>query len=34
MQAGRIVAEFDGDSMSEEAVLNAAFATSGEETAA
>jgi ABC-type sugar transport system ATPase subunit len=34
MRAGRIVAEFDGDSMSEEAVLNAAFATSGEETAA
>ena len=33
MRAGRIVAEFDGQTMSEDAVLHAAFATEGDEAA-
>jgi ABC-type sugar transport system ATPase subunit len=33
MRAGRIVAEFDGQAMSEDAVLHAAFATEGDEAA-
>jgi rhamnose transport system ATP-binding protein len=33
MRAGRIVAEFDGQTMSEDAVLHAAFATEGDQVA-
>jgi rhamnose transport system ATP-binding protein len=33
MRAGRIVAEFDGETMSEDAVLHAAFATEGDQAA-
>jgi ABC-type sugar transport system ATPase subunit len=33
MRGGRIVAEFDEQSMSEDAVLHAAFATAGDRVA-